>query len=313
MYEIIGVFCGLAMVASTFINDINADTVSNNDFVQIETFEDYGGDVVPYVSDPYIEDNISDDVVEEIIVNQTVVDNSEVIDRMDKLDIKLTLLNNNFNSVLSSPLSSSLSLLSPLDKNDDGRTYRAWYPNLYNDSNGNVWYFYYYSSSEIYTYWYDVSDYDNILIDIPNFDSSYITIIYQNALPSDARIDSSYFLTGTNYALCYNGVSYSSMSFETHGFKYFAVAYNKDIPISLYGLSDVELPDIPDIPSDTSGNDPTQPSINVSYPQEVINDVNAMKKQLVTLTGVTLLNLIIPMFVSVFKRMVDPFKKRRDD
>lgn len=313
MYEIIGVFCGLAMVASTFINDINADTVSNNDFVQIETFEDYGGDIVPYVSDPYIEDNISDDVVEEIIVNQTVVDNLEVLDRMDKLDSKLTLLNNNFNSVLSSPSSGSLSLLSPLDKNDDGRTYRAWYPNLYNDSNGNVWYFYYYSSSEIYTYWYDVSDYDNILIDIPNFDSSYITIIYQNALPSDARIDSSYFLTGTNYALCYNGVSYSSMSFETHGFKYFAVAYNKDIPISLYGLSDVELPDIPVTPSDPSGNDPTQPSINVSYPQEVIDDVNAMKKQLVTLTGVTLLNLIIPMFVSVFKRMVDPFKKRRDD
>lgn len=313
MYEIIGVFCGLAMVASTFINDINADSVSNNDFVWIETFEDYGGDVVPYVSDPYIEDNISDDVVEEIIVNQTVVDNSEVIDRMDKLDSKLTLLNNSFNSVLSSPLSSSLSLLSPLDINDDGRTYRAWYPNLYNDSNGNVWYFYYYSSSEIYTYWYDVSDYDNILIDIPNFDSSYITIIYQNALPSDARIDSSYFLTGTNYALCYNGASYSSMSFETHGYKYFSVAYNKDIPISLYGLSDVELPDIPDTPSDPSGNDPTQPSINVSYPQEVINDVNAMKKQLVTLTGVALLNLIVPMFVSVFKRMVDPFKKRRDD
>lgn len=313
MYEIIGVFCGLAMVASAFINDINADSVSNNDFVQIETFEDYGGDIVPYVSDPYIEDNISDDVVEEIIVNQTVVDNLEVIDRMDKLDSKLTLLNNNFNSVLSSPRSGSLSLLSPLDKNDDGRTYRAWYPNLYNDSNGNVWYFYYYSSSEIYTYWYDVSDYDNILIDIPNFDSSYITIIYQNALPSDARIDSSYFLTGTNYALCYNGVSYSSMSFETHGFKYFAIAYNKDIPISLYGLSDVEMPDIPDSPSDPSGNDPSQPSINVTYPQEVIDDVNAMKKQLVTLTGVALLNLIIPMFVSVFKRMVDPFKKRRDD
>lgn len=313
MYEIIGVFCGLAMVASAFINDINADSVSNNDFVQIETFEDYGGDIVPYVSDPYIEDNISDDVVEEIIVNQTVVDNLEVLDRMDKLDSKLTLLNNNFNSVLSSPSSGSLSLLSPLDKNDDGRTYRAWYPNLYNDSNGNVWYFYYYSSSEIYTYWYDVSDYDNILIDIPNFDSSYITIIYQNALPSDARIDSSYFLTGTNYALCYNGVSYSSMSFETHGYKYFVVAYNKDIPISLYGLSDAELPYIPDTPSDSSGNDPTQPSINVSYPQEVINDVNAMKKQLVTLTGVALLNLIVPMFVSVFKRMVDPFKKRRDD
>lgn len=191
MYEIIGVFCGLAMVASTFINDINADSVSNNDFVQIETFEDYGGDVVPYVSDPYIEDNISDDVVEEIIVNQTVVDNSEVIDRMDKLDSKLTLLNNNFNSVLSSPLSSSLSLISPLDKTGDGRTYRPWYPNLYNN-NGNVYYFYYYSSSELYTYWYDVSDYDNILINIPNFDSSYITIIYQNALPFDVYSDTAY-------------------------------------------------------------------------------------------------------------------------
>lgn len=312
MYEIIGVFCGLAMVASAFTNDINADTVSNNDFVQIETFEDYGGDIVPYVSDPYIEDNISDDVVEEIIVNQTVVDNSEVIDRMDKLDSKLTLLNNNFNSVLSSPLSSSLSLISPLDKNGDGRTYRPWYSNLYNDANGNVYYFYYYSSSELYTYWYDVSDYDNILINIPNFDSSYITIIYQNALPIDVYSDTSYYF-GTEYALCYNGSSYSSMSFDTHGFKYFAITYNKDIPISLYGLSDVELPDIPDTPSDPSGNDPSQPSINVTYPQEVIDDVNAMKKQLVTLTGVALLNLIIPMFVSVFKRMVDPFKKRRDD
>lgn len=311
MYEIIGVFCGLAMVASAFINDINADSVSNNDFVQIETFEDYGGDIVPYVSDPYIEDNISDDVVEEIIVNQTVVDNSEVIDRMDKLDSKLTLLNNNFNSVLSSPLSSSLSLISPLDKTGDGRTYRPWYPNLYNN-NGSVYYFYYYSSSELYTYWYDVSDYDNILIDIPNFDSSYITIIYQNVLPFDVYSDTSYFF-GMDYALCYNGSSYSTMSFDTHGFKYFAITYNKNIPISLYGLSDVELPDIPDTPSDTSGNDPTQPIINVSYPQEVINDVNAMKKQLVTLTGVALLNLIIPMFVSVFKRMVDPFKKRRDD
>ncbi|CAJ0600774.1 unnamed protein product, partial [Cylicocyclus nassatus] len=47
---------------------------------------DYGGDIVPYVSDPYIEDNVPNDVVEEITVNQTVIDNSEVLERMDKLD-----------------------------------------------------------------------------------------------------------------------------------------------------------------------------------------------------------------------------------
>ena len=103
-------FClPLALSATTI--DISANNENDNDFVNIETFEDYGGDIVPYVSDPYVEDDISNDVVEEITVNQTIVDNTEVLNKMDILDNRLTLLNNNFNSVLSSGISSDDSLI----------------------------------------------------------------------------------------------------------------------------------------------------------------------------------------------------------
>lgn len=309
MYEIIGVFCGLAMVASAFINDINADSVSNNDFVQIETFEDYGGDIVPYVSDPYIEDNISDDVVEEIIVNQTVVDNSEVLERMDKLDSKLTLLNNSFNSVLSSSdsinLKSNFSLVS----------------NLYSkigtyDPSNNVWSFF---NSGLPIHYLNLSDFEYDIIHIildDTFSSSDKFYCFYTNTPILETVSLADPQNLYNKSIPCSYISYNTLNknliipinFE---YQYLVICCSDTVYNSVSVFTENLNPIEP--PSDPSGNDPSQPSINVTYPQEVIDDVNAMKKQLVTLTGVTLLNLIIPMFVSVFKRMVDPFKKRRDD
>lgn len=296
MYEIISVFCGLAMVASTLVNDIGIDTLSDNDFVQIETFEDYGGDIVPYVGDLYIEDNFPNDVVEEIIVNQTVVDNSEVLERMDKLDSKLTLLNNSFNSVLSTS-NSSLAVLSPTQTLS---AYSSFYSNSFELT----------SNPSYRTLVYDVSDYDYCIIDpqlnkyssveVWSYFNMPILVLGDNSLP-DKRVTFSNFASGAFV--------------DTSQYNYIVVSYNfsnyPDFIVSVPNFSGGDTPDTP--PSDTSGNEPSQPSINVTYPQEVIDNVNFMQKQLVSLTGVTLLNLIIPMFVSVFKRMVDPFKKRRDD
>lgn len=292
MYEIIGVFCGLAMVASAFTNDINADTVSNNDFVHIETFEDYGGDVVPYVSDPYIEDNISDDVVEEIIVNQTVVDNSEVLERMDKLDSKLTLLNNSFNSVLSTN-NNSLVDLEPL------ATFKG-YISKYNNS--------FIANNGYYTDIYDLNDFGLASLTITDYYADGFGIAYFDVYPIVNNTQCSLFVAD-------KGSNGSSFSLSSDNSRYFAISHNSFLTytVKVVSYTPPESDEPIDPPSDPSGNDPSQPSINVTYPQEVIDDVNAMKKQLVTLTGVALLNLIIPMFVSVFKRMVDPFKKRRDD
>lgn len=309
MYEIIGVFCGLAMVASAFINDINADSVSNNDFVQIETFEDYGGDIVPYVSDPYIEDNISDDVVEEIIVNQTVVDNSEVLERMDKLDSKLTLLNNSFNSVLSSSdsinLKSNFSLVS----------------NLYSkigtyDPSNNVWSFF---NSGLPIHYLNLSDFEydiiHIILDDTLSSSDKFYCFYTNA-PILETVSLAEPQNLYNKSISCSYISYSTLNKNliipiNSEYQYLVICCSDTVYNSVSVFTENLNPIEP--PSDPSGNDPSQPSINVTYPQEVIDDVNAMKKQLVTLTGVALLNLIVPMFVSVFKRMVDPFKKRRDD
>lgn len=309
MYEIIGVFCGLAMVASTLVNDINVDTVSDNDFVQIETFEDYGGDIVPYVSDPYIEDSVPNDVVEEITVNQTVVDNSEVLERMDKLDSKLTLLNNSFSSVLSSSdtinLKSDFSLLSGLYSNIG----------LYAPSS-SYWAFY---NTGLPVHYLNLSDFEYDIIRIQLDDTITSSDKFYCFYTNEPVFET---LTLNNTQNLYNkSISCSYVAYTTLN-KNLIIPINNEYQYLVISCSDTVYNGVSvftenlnpiDPPSDPSGNDPSQPSINVTYPQEVIDDVNAMQKQLVTLTGVTLLNLIIPMFVSVFKRMVDPFKKRRDD
>lgn len=291
MYEIIGIFCGLVMATTALADNIVLDTVSDNDFVQIETFEDYGGDIVPYISDPYIEDNIPNDVVEEITVNQTVVDNSEVLERMDKLDSKLTLLNNSFNSVLSSE-NRALVDLQPIT------TLSGYISKYYNSFR---------SSSGYYTDIYDLEDYSIASLTINYYFADGFGIAYFDTFPIENNTECSLFVTDISS----NGAMFSA-SIENG--RYFAISHNSSMTYSIKGVSYTPPIDDPtDPPSDSSGNDPSQPSINVTYPQEVIDSVKDMKKQLVTLTGVTLLNLIIPMFVSVFKRMVDPFKKRRED
>lgn len=299
MYAFVGFVCGFTMVASAVVNDINVDTVSDNDFVQIETFEDYGGDIVPYVSDPYIEDNSPNDVVEEITVNQTVIDNTEVLNRVESIDTKINLLNQNFMSVMSLDNSSNGGMVSltPLQSYN-------YYPSFYSDH-------IVIRTDNTYSFLlFDISDYDSCVLDPVLYKYSSVEVLFYSDMPT--------FVIGNNplpdLRKTFGSFS-SSVFFDTSDYSYCVVTYYTssypDLAFYGFGSSGGDTPDTP--PSDPSGNDPSQPSINVTYPQEVIDSVKDMKKQLVTLTGVTLLNLIIPMFVSVFKRMVDPFKKRRED
>lgn len=92
-------FC-LPLVLATPSIDISANNETNNDFVNIDTFVDYGGDTVPYVEDLYVEETESiNDVVEEITVNQTIVDNSEVLDVVNNISTRLDLLQSNIENV----------------------------------------------------------------------------------------------------------------------------------------------------------------------------------------------------------------------
>lgn len=92
-------FClPLVLSATTFAISANNEIV--NDFVNIETFIDYGGDVVPYVEDLYDDANGNEnDVVEEITVNQTIVDNTEVLEVVNNISSRLDLLQSNIENV----------------------------------------------------------------------------------------------------------------------------------------------------------------------------------------------------------------------
>ena len=82
----------MPLVLTSNVGDIPLYNEGDNDFVNIETIEDYEGNIVPSVVDEYVdeivednvfEDVVEDNVVEEIVVNQTVVDNTEVLQKMD--------------------------------------------------------------------------------------------------------------------------------------------------------------------------------------------------------------------------------------
>lgn len=92
-------FC-LPLVLSATTFDISANNEINNDFVNVETFVDFGGDTVPYVEDLFSEETESDnDIVEEITVNQTIVDNTEVLNVVNNISSRLDLLQSNIENV----------------------------------------------------------------------------------------------------------------------------------------------------------------------------------------------------------------------
>ena len=303
MYEIIGFIGCVAMALASITDDTIFNSVSDNDYIQIKTFEDYGGDIVPYVSDPYIEDNISNDVVEEITVNQTLVDNTEVLERMDKLDSKLTLLNNSFNSVLSSDISSDDSYIT-FEESDYLINQNCVCAIMSGKTFYNI-------GAPFYMRAFDVSDKNTLLIDWEDHNLQYVicgTNIPPCEIPTRVMLDFT-DVCPIAHNIYTNELGYvSSMVEEIDVSNYDYVVFNVACG------DDMFFPSVryPRNSSSTSVSD-NDPSVSVTYPQEVIDNVSAMQKQLVTLTGVTLLNLIIPMFVSVFKRMTDPFKKRRDE